>query len=65
MESGDDDVGRETHEIVKSSLQPKEQVGVSQLSHTGDCAIGQNQVVTDDGVDGKTVLIGLVRVPYR
>jgi hypothetical protein len=34
------DVKRETHEVVKSSLQAKEQVGVGRLGHTGDCAIG-------------------------
>jgi hypothetical protein len=61
----DDDVMRETHEVVKSSLQPKEEVGVGRLGHTSDCAIGQNQVVANDGVDGKTILIGLVGVPYR
>ena len=42
MKPGGDDVGREIHEVVKSSLQPKEEVGVGRLGHTGNCAVGQN-----------------------
>ena len=33
------------------------------LGDVGNCAVGQNQVEADNGVDGETVLIGLVRVP--
>ena len=65
MEPSSDDGRRETHEVVESSLQPKEEVGVGRLGHTGDRAIGQNQVVADDSVDGKAILIGLVRVSCR
>ena len=65
MEPSSDDGRRETHEIVKSSLQPEEEVGVGRLGHTGNRAVGQNQVEGDNGVDGKTVLIGLEGVPCR
>jgi len=46
-----------THEVVESPLQSKEQVGVSRLGHVGDCAVGQNQVEADDGVDGEAMLM--------
>lgn len=49
-----------THEIVKSSLQAKEEVSVSRLGHTGDCTIGQNQVETNGAVNRKSTLIGPV-----
>ena len=35
------------------------------LGDVGNCAVGQNQVEADNGVDGETVLIGLVRVPCQ
>ena len=52
------------HKVVKSPLQSKEQVGVSRLGNVGDCAVGQNQVEADDGVDGEAMLISLKGVPY-
>ena len=52
------------HKVVVSSLQPKEEVGVSRLGHIGDRAVGQNQVEADNGVDRKTVLIALIGVAY-
>jgi len=57
-------VGKSTHKVVESSLQTEEQVGVSRLGHIGNCPVGQNQVEADDGVDGKTVFVGLVGIPY-
>ena len=53
------------HEIVESSLQAKEEVRVGRLGHMSDCAVGQDQIIADDGVDGETILICLVGVPYR
>ena len=53
-----------THEVVKTSLQTPEQVRVRRLGDISNRAVGQNQVVADDGVEGKTVLISLVGVPY-
>ena len=38
---------------------------MGRLGYITDCAVGQNQIEADDGVDGKTILIGLVGVPYR
>jgi hypothetical protein len=38
---------------------------MGRLGHTGDRAVGQNQVVSDNGVDGKTILIGLVGEPCQ
>ena len=52
------------YKVVKPSLQPKEKVGMSPLGHIGSCAVGQDQVEADNGVDRKTVLIALVGVPY-
>jgi hypothetical protein len=65
VEPGADNVRWDTHEVVKSSLQPKEEVGVRRLGHIGDCAVRQNQVVADDCVDGKAILVGLVGVSCR
>jgi hypothetical protein len=65
MEHSGDDVKWGTHEVVESSLQSKEEVGVVRLGHIDDCAVGQNQVVSDNGVDGKTVLVGFIGVPCR
>ena len=56
--------GKVTHEVVKASLQTPEQVRVRRLGDISDRAVGQNQVVSDDGVEGKTILIRLVGVPY-
>jgi len=56
---------RTTHEVVESSLQSKEEVGVSRLGHVSDCAVGQDQIEADDGVDSKAILIGLVGISYR
>ena len=53
-----------THKVVVSSLQTKEEVGVSLPGHIGNCAVGQDQVEADNSVDRKTVLIALVRVAY-
>jgi len=53
-----------THEVVKTSLQTKEEVGVRRLADINNCAVGKNQVEADDGVEGKTVLASLVAVSY-
>ena len=53
-----------THEVIKASLQTPEKVRVLRLGDTGNRAVGQNQVVANDGVDGKTVLVSLEGVPY-
>jgi hypothetical protein len=54
-----------TYEVVKSSLQAKEEVGVSRLGHVGNCAVGKNQVEADNCVNGESMLIGLVGVSCR
>ena len=51
------------HEIVESSLQAKEEVGVSRLGHISNRAVGQNQVEADSAVNREPILIGLVRIP--
>ena len=56
--------GKVTHKIVKTSLQTPEQVRVRRLVDISSRAIGQNQVVADDGIEAKTILIRLVGVPY-
>ena len=56
--------GKVTHEVVKTSLQTPEQVRVRLFSDISNSAIWQNQVVSDDGVDGKTILISFVGVAY-
>ena len=56
---------RPTHEVVKTSLQTKEEVGVGRLADISNRAVGKNQVEADDGVDGKPILTSLVAVPYR
>jgi len=56
---------RATYKVVESSLQSKEEVGVSRLGHVSDCAVGQDQIEADDGVDSKAILIGLVGISYR
>jgi len=48
-----------THEVVKPSLQTPEDIRVRRLRDIGNRAVGQNQVEADDGVDGKTILVGL------
>jgi len=53
-----------THEIVQASLQAPEEIRVRRLGDIGNRAIGQNQVDADDGVNDKTILVSLVRVPY-
>lgn len=50
------------HEVVESSLQAKEEVGVRRLGHVGNCAVGQNQVEANSAINRKTVLVGLVGV---
>ena len=54
-----------THEIVESSLQAEEEIWVGRLGHVRNCAVGQNQIIADNGVDGETILISLEGVPYR
>ena len=56
--------GEVIHEVVKASLQTPEQVGVRRLGDMSDCAVGQNQIVADDGVDCKAMLISLAGVSY-
>ena len=56
--------GEVTHEVVKTSLQTPEQVRVHRFGDMSNCAVGQNQVVADNGVDGRTILISLEGVPY-
>ena len=55
--------GKRTHEVVEASLQTPEEVGVRRLGDISNRAVGQNQVVADDGVEAQTILVGLVRVP--
>ena len=52
-----------THEVVGSSLQTPEEVGVRRFGDISNGAVGQNQVEADDGVNAKAMLIGLVGVP--
>ena len=40
------------HEVVESSLQAKEEVGVGGLGHVSSRTVWQNQVESDDGVNG-------------
>jgi len=53
-----------THEVVKASLQTKEEVGVPRLGDTSNRAVGKNQVEANNGIDDRTILISLVGVPY-
>jgi len=64
VEPNGDGVRKMAHKVVKPSFQAEEEVGVSRLGHIGNCPVGQNQVETDNGVDGKAVLISLEGVPY-
>ena len=56
--------GKVTHEVVKTTLQTPEQVRVRRLCDISNRAVGQNQVEPNDGVEGETILISLVGVPY-
>jgi len=56
---------RTTYKVVESSLQSKEEVGVSRLGYISYCTVGQNQVEANYGVNGKTILIGIVGISYR
>ena len=49
-----------TYKVVESSLQAKEEGRICRLGHVGNRAVWQNQIEADNGVDGETVLIGLV-----
>ena len=54
-----------THDVVKTSLQAEEKVGVRRLGDISNRAVGKNQVEGDNGVEGKTMLISLVGVSYQ
>ena len=54
-----------THEVVKTSFQTKEEVGVRRLGDISNRAVGKNQIEADNGVDGETMLISLVGVSYQ
>ena len=53
-----------THEVVETSFQTPEKVRVRRLGDVSNGAVGQDQVEANDSVDAKTILVGLVRVPY-
>ena len=54
--------GKLTHEVVEAPLQTEEEVGICRLGDITNRTIGQNQVVTDDGVNDKTMLVSLIGV---
>jgi len=58
-----DDIRKPTDEVVETSLQTKEQVGVRRLRDISNRPVGKNKVEGDNGVEGKTMLISLEGVP--
>ena len=52
------------HEVIEASFQTPEEVRVGRLCNISNRAVWQNQGVTDNSVKTKTILVGLVRVPY-
>ena len=61
MEMGSE---KPTHEVVETSLQTKEEVGECRPGNISNCAVGKNQVESDDVVENETMLVSLVGVPY-
>ena len=50
------------HEVVEASLQTEEEIGICRLGDIPNRAVGQNQVVADNGIDDETVLVSLVGI---
>ena len=65
MPPNNDDIRKPADEVVETSLQTKEQVGMGRLGDMSNRAVGENKIEGNDGVEGKTMLISLEGVPYR